>query len=348
MATSFSESGLEISGNVKYLDTIQLEELEHAFRDWAAKPKREDIRISRARVLMVFLLIRYTGAKLGEVLDLDETRSIDMENEQVTLSRADSSTSRQVPLPGNVVKEFGALLADPRFAAYKRRLFTMDQAHVRKKFYERAGECNLPKEMCSPEVIRRSRGIELLSGGMPLPVVQRVLGHSTPALAAEYLNLPPEDVQKVTRHFMERESKRKTSARNAFYGKVVEVSPGDIQSCIKVESLGGHEVAAVITNSSLRRLRLKVGAFVTAEIKAPWVLVAKDRVAAAHHAGNLFEGVVRHTERGRISSEIIVQLTDGTDICAVVTEESRQKLALQEGDKAWVHFSELAVILNVD
>lgn len=38
---------------------------------------RADVRLARQRILAIFLLIRYTGAKLSEVLNLDPLQAID-------------------------------------------------------------------------------------------------------------------------------------------------------------------------------------------------------------------------------------------------------------------------------
>ena len=63
----------------RYLDPTQLVTLEQEFRSWAAAPSRADLRASRKRILIVFLLIRYTGARLSEVLGLDLRKHIDAE-----------------------------------------------------------------------------------------------------------------------------------------------------------------------------------------------------------------------------------------------------------------------------
>ena len=52
--------------------------------------------------------------------------------------------------------------------------------------------------------------------------------------------------------------------------------------------------------------------------------------------------------RGRLTTEFIVRIHDGTDLCSVVTEESRRRLNLKEGDDVWVMFNSFAVILRVD
>ncbi len=53
------------------LDTVQLTRLEEAFRQWLEAAARPDVRLSRKRIVLIFLLIRYTGAKLNEVLALN-------------------------------------------------------------------------------------------------------------------------------------------------------------------------------------------------------------------------------------------------------------------------------------
>ena len=55
----------------RYLDSVQLDQLEQSFRSWAEESPRGDIRLARRRILVIFLLIRYTGAKLNEVLLCD-------------------------------------------------------------------------------------------------------------------------------------------------------------------------------------------------------------------------------------------------------------------------------------
>jgi molybdate transport system regulatory protein len=342
-----SGSLFEVAENVRILDTSQLDVLEQAFRSWIAATSSRSFRFSRKRVLLVFLLIRYAGVKLGEALGLDEVEDVDLGQRQLHLHKRSTGTDRVLPLPAKVVDEFAALLTEEQYARHKGQLLSMDQGYVRRKFYEMAQGCGLPKEMGSPEAIRKSRGVELLRGGMPLPVVQKVLGHSTPALAAEYVDFDEQEVCRAVRYYLTRETARRTSARNSFYGKVTEVEKGDIQSMVTLRSIGGHKVSSVITNSSLERLGLREGIFATALVKAPWVLVSRKEEDSASQV-NLYQGTVDGMERGTLASEIIVRLDDGTEVCAVITEQSRARLALQIGDTAWVSFSEFAAIINVE
>jgi molybdate transport system regulatory protein len=81
------------------LDTVQLNQLEQSFRDWVEESSRKDVRLSRRRVLLLFLIIRYTGAKLKEVLALDPSEDIDLENRAIFFRGADRSGQR--PPPGS-------------------------------------------------------------------------------------------------------------------------------------------------------------------------------------------------------------------------------------------------------
>ena len=66
------------------------------------------------------------------------------------------------------------------------------------------------------------------------------------------------------------------SARNQIKGKVVEVKKGATTSHVRVEIAGGQIVTASITNEAVDDLGLKVGAAVTAVIKASDVMIAID------------------------------------------------------------------------
>ena len=71
------------------LDTVQLTRLEQSFRQWAEGALRSDVRLSRQRILLIFLLIRYTGAKLNEVLALDPFQDIDHQRQWVVFGKAE-------------------------------------------------------------------------------------------------------------------------------------------------------------------------------------------------------------------------------------------------------------------
>ena len=64
------------------------------------------------------------------------------------------------------------------------------------------------------------------------------------------------------------------SARNQLKGTVKEITLGEVMAEVVID-VGGQEVVAAITKSSVQRLGLKVGDSVLAVMKATEVLVAK-------------------------------------------------------------------------
>ncbi len=337
-------SHFSIPPNAKLLDTVQLAEMERSCRAWAEDSPRLDVCRSRQRILLIFLLIRHTGAKLHEVLEL---RPQDFDPEGRVVRIGQGGVSRAVEIPDDLAGELRAFL-EAQAMPLEEALFRVDPGHVRRKFYERAEACGLPRDYGNPSALRRSRSVELLRGNLPLLVVQKLLGHSTPNLTAALLDVSEEDMQHAVRRHIDRENKRRTSARNAFFGKIVEIAKGDIQSEVVLRTLGGLRISSVITNTSLKRMRLKIGTFVTAEIKAPWVLIAGSADAAENSAENRLQGTVAAVNTGRVNAEVLVRLSEGTEICAVITASGLRRLGLKVNDPAWTLFGAYSVILNVE
>ncbi len=170
------------------------------------------------------MLIRHTGAKLHEILEL-KARDIDPGNRIVTIRSEDRKKGRVVEIPDDLAKEWHAGLKEEAFGTNE-ALFKIDPAHVRRKFYERAEACGMSREFGNPSAVRRSRSVELLRGNLPLPVVQKLLGHSTANLTVSVLDVSDEDMHQAVRRHIDRESKRRTSARNTFFGKIRRSSMG--------------------------------------------------------------------------------------------------------------------------
>jgi molybdate transport system regulatory protein len=338
-------------GSGRCLDSIQLNRLEQAFRGWAASPRRPDLRSSRQRVFLIFLLIRYTGARLNEVLDLDPKKDFDPDKHTVQFRKGagpGDRAGRKVQIPEGVAAEMKGFMGSlsPRSAGG--RLLKLDPAHARRKFYEQVEAIGMPRRMGAPEVIRRSRAVELMQGSVPLPVVQMILGHSTPNIAASYVKFSEEEMRRAEAFFVDRENRRKTSARNAFFGKIDTLRKGDVQAWVEISTPGGYRISAVITHDSVKRLGLKPGALVAAEVKAPWVTIHRSADFPECSADNVLCGTIERIVRGKVTSEIVARIADGTAICSIVTEQSMQKLDLRPADRVWVGFSAFSVVLHAD
>jgi len=349
---SFSLGGIISSpGDGSCLDTVQLNQLEQAFRQWVEASPRSHVQLSRRRILLVFLLIRYTGAKLNEVLALDPFTDIDAAKQTVCIRDLEGGTqtcAREISIAAPLSQEIREALADPRFRDSLTNLFAIDPAFVRRKFYERAEICGFAKRLGGPEMIRRARAVELMQSNMPLPAVQKLLGHSTPNLTSAYFSFSAEELQRITKLFVERESSRKTSARNTFFGKIAEIQRGDIQSLVYLINHAGYPLIAMITNNSLERLGLRSGRLVTAEVKAPWVILQRSDTEPRSSAENRFMGEVILINKGKVSAEYVVSIGNGMELCSVVSTTAAKELNLKVGDSVRTLFNCFAVILNAD
>lgn len=334
-----------------YLDPVQLNLLEQSFRGWAEGAVRSDVRLSRKRIMLIFLLIRYTGAKLNEVLALNPFQDIDPVRQSVVFGKPDAVLDRpprEVQIPELLSQEVQAALEDVAFKNSLGSLFNVDPGHVRRKFYERAIACGFPKELGGPDAIRKSRAVELMQNNVPLPVVQRILGHSTPNLTASFVSFSDDDIRKVEKFFLAKESRRKTSARNAFFGKIRAIQKGDIQTKVELITIGGYCVTTVITNDSLARLGLKAGTLITAEVKAPLVVLQKGDKEPQCSAENMFQGTVERIIQGKITTEYVVKIADGTEICSLVTSDRSHRIEIHEHDPVWAIFNSFSVVLHLD
>jgi molybdate transport system regulatory protein len=333
------------------LDTVQLSRLEQSFRDWVQDSARWDVRLSRRRILLIFLLIRYTGARLNEVLALEPSRDMELDRQMVVFGRTEAGPhrpAREVQLPETLAQEIRQAIDDEAFHEAPANLFQVDPGHVRRKFYERAQASGLPKELGGPDALRRSRAVELMQQNMPLPVVQRILGHSTPNLTAAFVSFSENDMQQVARFFLEKESGRKTSARNSFFGKITSIKKGDVQAKVEMVTLGGDRITTVITNDSLGRLGLTPGKLITAEVKAPWVVLQKGAGTPECSAENRFRGIITRIISGRVTTEYVVQIPDGAELCSLVSSDVAHQLDLHLNDPVYALFNCFAVVLHLD
>lgn len=333
------------------LDTVGLGRLEHSFRQWADASLRRDVSLSRRRVLLVFLLIRYTGAKLSEVLALDPSSDIDCQGRTARFQAKGPDgkwIAREVQISETLAKEISTTLTDPDFSAVVQNGFGVDPAFVRRKFYERAEACGFEKRLGGPEMVRKARAVELMQARMPLAAVQKMLGAAMPHRGATGISFSADEIEELTRRFVEREARRRSSARNTFFGKITAIRRGDIQSRVTLTTMEGQRVSTVITNDSLERLDLADGKLIAAEIKAPWVMLHRGEEEPVCSAENRFSGVVERIVRGKVSTEYGVRIADGTELCAVVSTESGRRLALKRGDRVWAVFNAFAVVLHAD
>ena len=190
---------VQLGGSLpSYLSEEQLNALTKSYQSWfdSAHPR---YRKQRGRHWAVFLVLRFSGARLGEVLRVNDEEDIDWRNAEiriVTLKRR-KRAFRTVFLPQQVVTELSRLLAE--FPSLRGRLFRVHPRVFRRIFAERALEAGIPRELAHPHILRHSRAVELLRAGVPITLVQQLLGHSSLTVTAIYLQVHQSEAKKILR-----------------------------------------------------------------------------------------------------------------------------------------------------
>jgi len=130
--------------DVKFLDTLELTRLADAFTAWTERAGRPDVAVSRNRVRLIYLMLRHTGARLGEVLALNDKTDIDLDNLSVMLGAGDGE-GREVQIPAELGEALAAVFSEPA---------TPPCAAV---FSPGPGSC-------APQILRTRRGMRLHQG----------------------------------------------------------------------------------------------------------------------------------------------------------------------------------------
>ena len=140
----------------------------------------------------------------------------------------------------------------------------------------------------------------------------------------------------------------KTSARNAFRGKVRAVTQGAVNAEVTLDVGGGIALVAVITRDSVVDLGLAPGREATALIKSSFVILVPGDAPVRTSARNCLAGTVSRHEEGAVNDEVVLDLGAGKTLAAVITRESGEALGLAVGDRAQARINAAHVILAVD
>jgi molybdate transport system regulatory protein len=139
----------------------------------------------------------------------------------------------------------------------------------------------------------------------------------------------------------------KISARNVFEGTITALVDGQVNAEVEVTTTGGDRIVAVVTEGSVHSLGLAVGKPVLAFVKAPWVIVVAGDSGVRFSARNQLAGTVHKIEKGAINSEIVIELSGGTLVYAVITSEAVLELGLKPGVPASALIKASHVVLGV-
>lgn len=134
-----------------------------------------------------------------------------------------------------------------------------------------------------------------------------------------------------------------TSARNQFFGNVESISQDAVQELVNIRLANGNTVIkAAVTKRSVDNLQLKPGKEVLALIKAPWVTLSTDPIS---RFDNQLAGKVTSIRSGSKTSEVLVELEGGEQLCATVNNLILEKLTIESGMDIFAQFNAESVIL---
>lgn len=140
----------------------------------------------------------------------------------------------------------------------------------------------------------------------------------------------------------------RTSARNQFQGRVDQISVGPVNAEIMLAINQRDHLTATVTRESVDHLGLTIGSDAYALIKASFIILARADEACVTSARNQLCGTVDELRHGPVNCEVIVTLDAGKTLASIITEESAQRLELQEGSPVCALFKSSHVIVGVN
>jgi len=188
---------------IQYLLESQINALTSSFQAWFDDNTISDAkRRIRGRYWLVFLILRFTGARISEVINIKH-EDIDFRNAEIrliTLKRHNPKKKGQyriIPVPSNITNEISNYLV--QYPDMRDKTFRIDRSNFYKIFKDFCKKANIPQELAHPHILRHTRAIELLRAGVPVTIVQDLLGHSALTTTAIYLKISGQEVKGILR-----------------------------------------------------------------------------------------------------------------------------------------------------
>lgn len=292
-------------------------------------------RHSRARIWLIFMLIRYAGLRLREVLQIEEQDCRFGSGEVLVQGRI-------IPLAPLIASKLANFWANwPGRAVYKP--LDCEASFIRRSFSACARACGINPSLLNARSLRKQRGLELEAGGLHPHLTAIFLGQME---TSPFFPMPI--AYTLIQKFIREEGKMKTSARNVFQGMVASLTENGILVSVGIETSQGLKLMAIITQTSCKSLGLAQGITVNALVKAPWVTVSPAGKSCGPNSENCFSGKVEKINRDDLACEIMIQLPQGDMLCSLYANGARPADEIREGGEILACFSPFAVILTRD
>ncbi len=197
-------TNLAFSGSaLNFLTEEQINRLIATFQSWYDDKNMSNTkRRIRGRYWLVFLTLRFTGARISEVINIKH-EDIDFRNAEIrliTLKRHNPKKKGQyriIPVPSSLTSEIANYIVE--YPHMRDKVFKIDRSNFNKVFKERCLEAGIPRDLAHPHILRHTRAIELLRAGVPVMIVQDLLGHSALTTTAIYLKISGQEAKGILR-----------------------------------------------------------------------------------------------------------------------------------------------------
>lgn len=145
-----------------------------------------------ARDLLLLKCMFYLGMRNSEVKNL-QIDDIDMINKNVKVVKGKGRKDRYVPIPTNdLVNDIREYIQDKRDGL----LFSISDRHIRRIVKQYAVAAGIRKSSeIHPHTLRHSYATHLQNQGVPLNVIQQILGHERIETTTVYVHLGLERVR---------------------------------------------------------------------------------------------------------------------------------------------------------
>jgi len=324
------------------LSLSDLERLTFQWETWAASATTAARKVVRMRLHLLFLLVRYGGLRLREVLDMDAKKAVDTVNCMVHVG---GQYPRDIQLPICCMKHVRRILSLPEAESMGPEFLRFDQGFVRRKCYEVAAPLGLDSALVGPRALRYARGLEMLETHIPFNLVQAFLGQQQPSQIAAFLEFAGGEAGRILRSKASDPSVPEDGV-NTFVGIVTDVREGQRTVSVEVTTFSDIRLRALCPYESFTRTELRHGQVVTAVADGERILLSPSQPFCSE--GNAMRGTLLSLHRDRAETFAAVSLPDGTRIRSVHDTEMLDRLDLREQQKIWVLIPSRGIRLYTD
>lgn len=316
-----------------------LEQLTLRWEAWEKEATTTARKIARARLHLLFLLIRYGGLRLGEALNMDVRKAVDTVTGMVHVP---DPGGRDVLLPMSCMKHIRRILSLPE--AESGSFLHFDQGFVRRKFYAVAEGMGLAPGMAGPRAIRYARGLELLELHVPFNVVQAYLGQQKTQIS-EFLSFAGGEAKRI---MQQGPAARQTQEAedNSFIGIITDIRTGMRAASVEVTTFSDLVITAKCDVKQFLNSELHLNQVATVRVDPEQIVLSSEKTPLA------LQGPVRATvaavHEDAVESFLVLELADGTRMNAVQESAHLARLRVRQGSRVYLSFPERAVTLSTD